>query len=70
MKSKRNGEKDFKSKNLYAERRRRQKLKDLLMALRSIVPNITDVRESTSTLSINVLEFVQVNARYLQLFFR
>ncbi|XP_050214274.1 transcription factor DYT1 [Mercurialis annua] len=39
--------KEFKSKNLHAERRRRQKLSDRLLALRSMVPIITNMNKAT-----------------------
>ncbi|XP_022720833.1 uncharacterized protein LOC111278492 [Durio zibethinus] len=39
--------KEFKSKNLHAERRRRQKLSDRLLSLRSIVPIITNMNKAT-----------------------
>ncbi|WJZ96199.1 hypothetical protein VitviT2T_014908 [Vitis vinifera] len=40
-------EREYKSKNLQAERRRRQKLSDRLLALRALVPIITNMNKAT-----------------------
>ncbi|KAM7255141.1 hypothetical protein ACFE04_020382 [Oxalis oulophora] len=67
---KRNGHEEteeFKSKNLYAERRRRQKLSDRMLALRAIVPIITNMNKATIIEdAITYIEELQQNVEVLK----
>nr|WKE35117.1 basic helix-loop-helix family protein [Rosa persica] len=57
----------FKSKNLHAERRRRQKLGDRLLILRSLVPIITNMTKKTIIEdSITYIKELQTNVNILQ----
>ncbi|XP_062014530.1 transcription factor DYT1-like [Rosa rugosa] len=57
----------FKSKNLHAERRRRQKLGDRLLILRSLVPIITNMtKETIIEDSITYIKELQMNVNILQ----
>ncbi|CAN4078276.1 unnamed protein product [Withania somnifera] len=56
------GEKQYKSKNLTAERNRRQKLSERLLQLRSLVPNITNMtKETIITDAITYIRELQMN---------
>ncbi|KDP20835.1 hypothetical protein JCGZ_21306 [Jatropha curcas] len=57
---------EFKSKNLHAERRRRQKLSDRLLALRAIVPIITNMNKATIIEdAITYIQELQNNVEFL-----
>ncbi|KAJ9136281.1 hypothetical protein P3X46_033373 [Hevea brasiliensis] len=57
---------EYKSKNLHAERRRRQKLSDRLLALRSLVPIITNMNKATVIEdAITYIQKLQQNAKLL-----
>ncbi|GAV89483.1 HLH domain-containing protein, partial [Cephalotus follicularis] len=57
---------NYKSKNLHAERRRRQKLKDRLHALRALVPTITNLKkESIIEDAITYIQELQRNVKVL-----
>ncbi|KAM3701660.1 hypothetical protein ACJW31_05G191000 [Castanea mollissima] len=58
---------EYKSKNLHAERRRRQKLSDRLLALRALVPIITNMNKATIIEdAISYIEELQNNVKVLQ----
>ncbi|KAK4588094.1 hypothetical protein RGQ29_019187 [Quercus rubra] len=58
---------EYKSKNLHAERRRRQKLSDRLLALRALVPIITNMNKATIIEdAISYIEELQNNVEVLQ----
>ncbi|VFQ58937.1 unnamed protein product [Cuscuta campestris] len=57
---------EFKSKNLIAERRRREKLSRRLLELRASVPNITNMtKETIITDAISYIEELQSNVKEL-----
>uniref|UniRef100_A0A2N9I579 BHLH domain-containing protein n=1 Tax=Fagus sylvatica TaxID=28930 RepID=A0A2N9I579_FAGSY len=61
------GVKEFKSKNLIAERRRRQKLSARLLSLRALVPIITNMNKETIIIdAIRYIEELQKNVEVLQ----
>nr|ART33342.1 dysfunctional tapetum 1 [Tapiscia sinensis] len=56
----------YKSKNLHAERRRRQKLSDRLLALRALVPIITNMNKATIIKdAITYIQELQMNVKVL-----
>ncbi|KAK9937470.1 hypothetical protein M0R45_014257 [Rubus argutus] len=62
-----NDDSSYKSKNLHAERRRRQKLGDRLLTLRSLVPIITNMtKETIIEDSITYIKELQTNVNILQ----
>ncbi|PPD92304.1 hypothetical protein GOBAR_DD10772 [Gossypium barbadense] len=61
-----NNSKEFKSKNLQAERRRRQKLSDRLLTLRSLVPIITNAITQHTFLYMNKATIIDDAITYIQ----
>ncbi|MBA0748675.1 hypothetical protein Gogos_002667, partial [Gossypium gossypioides] len=61
-----NNNKEFKSKNLQAERRRRQKLSDRLLTLRSLVPIITNAITQHTFLYMNKATIIDDAITYIQ----
>ncbi|XP_062161852.1 transcription factor DYT1-like [Alnus glutinosa] len=58
---------EFKSKNLFAERRRRQKLSERLLALRALIPFITNMNKATIIEdAISYVQDLQRNVNVLQ----